>query len=113
MLRADGPHPGLAGHYPDVALGDVGEEALVAGPVVSEEHRDQDGDGEDEQQRDVEAVKYLGRRDAPGACSTGARLGGVIGCSLTCSKYSMNIINIEERFNFSLRNTTGHTAKEG
>ena len=49
--------PRLAGHNPDVALGDVGEEALVAGPVVSEEHRDQDGDGENEQQRDVEAVK--------------------------------------------------------
>ena len=75
--------PGLAGHDPDVALGDVGEEALVASPVVSEEHRDQDGDGEDEQQREVNTIEQLGGRDASRARGAGARQGGVIGRPLT------------------------------
>ena len=62
----------------------MGEEALVAGPVVSEEHRDQDGGGEYEQQREVNAVEQLGGRDAPRARGPGARQGGVIGGPLTC-----------------------------
>ena len=57
----------------------MGEEALVAGPVVSEEHRDQHGDGEDKQQREINAVEQLGGRDAPRARGPGARQGGVIG----------------------------------
>ena len=71
--------PGLGRHNPDVPLGDVREEALVAGPVVSEEHGDQDDGGEDEQEREVDPVKQLWGRHAPRAGGAGTRLGGVIG----------------------------------
>ena len=67
------------------------EEALVAGPVVSEEHRDQDGDGEDEQKREVNTVEQLRGRDAPRASGAGARQGGVIGRPLTCIEDTRNI----------------------
>ena len=31
--------PGVLAHYPDVALGHMGEQATVSGPVMSEQHQ--------------------------------------------------------------------------